>query len=109
MCLLNLLTAKQQIPHGSPFWGEYLDVATWAHRGHMAWPAINGGGACYKNEVNWDDIYNNYRITTMPADPWNQLAWIDWPRYLGEPSYTVDWSAAEPSYTSHRVYCCVDQ
>ncbi|EAP3072091.1 phage tail protein [Salmonella enterica] len=93
---VKFVNGKAQIPHGSPFWGEYLDVATWAHRGHMAWPAINGGVRVIKNKVDWDDIYNNYRITTMPADPWNQLAWIDWPRYLGEPSYTVDWSAAEP-------------
>lgn len=93
---VKFVNGKANIPQGAPFWGEYLDVATWAHRGHMAWPAINGGVRAIKNEIDWDDIYNNYRILEMPESPWDQKAWIDWPRYLGEPSYTVDWSADEP-------------
>lgn len=94
---LKFVNGKAQIPHGSPFWGEYLDVATWAHRGHMAWPAINGDVRAIKDAINWDDIYNNYRITTMPAEPWRQTAWVDWPRYLGKPSYTVDWYTDDPN------------
>lgn len=94
---VRFVDGKAIIPHGAPFWGEYLDVATWAHRGHMAWPAINGDVRIIKNSVDWDDIYDNYRITTMPSDPWSQTAWIDWPRYLGEPTYTVDWSSDDTS------------
>lgn len=93
---IRFVNGKAMVPQGSPFWGEYMDVATWAHRGHMAWPAINGGVRAIQDTVDWDDIYDNYRITTMPANPADQLAWIDWPRYLGKPSYTVDWSSPEP-------------
>ncbi|SQI32113.1 Uncharacterised protein [Serratia plymuthica] len=32
---------KTQIPQGAPYWGEYLDIATFAFDGTLAWDAIN--------------------------------------------------------------------
>lgn len=94
---LRFVNGRATIPQGAPFWGEYLDVATWAHRGHMAWPAINGDVRVISNPVDWDDIYDNYRNTGEVAEPYSQLAWIDWERYLGSPSYVVDWNSNDPN------------
>lgn len=89
---VRVVNGQTQIPHGAPFWGEYLDVATYAHRGYMAWEAINGGVREITSDVDWDDLYDNYRITDMPEDPTSQLAWIDWPRYLGSSAPEVNWN-----------------
>jgi len=90
---------EAQIPHGSPFWGEYLDVVTYAHRGHMTWNAINADVQRIQEDVDglidWQDVYDNYRVLQMPVSPHDPLAWIDWPSYLGKPSYTAIWSGAD--------------
>lgn len=94
-----------QIPHGYPFWGEYLDCATMAHRGHMTWDSINATAQKIQENVdgliNWDEI-PNYLITN-PTEHWSSLAWIDWPRYLGVPSYTVQWGGASSKETTYGV------
>lgn len=90
---LRFVNGRAQIPHGAPFWGEYLDVVTFAHRGHMAWEAINASVAPIVEPVDWDVVYDAHRVTTMPADPCSSVAWIDWTGYLGQPTYTVDWNA----------------
>lgn len=88
---LRFVNGRAKIPHGAPFWGEYLDVVTYAHRGHMAWEAINASVARIEEFVDWEAIYDYHRVTTMPDDPCSSLAWIDWPGYLGKPTYTVAW------------------
>lgn len=96
---LRFVNGRAQIPHGAPFWGEYLDVVTFAHRGHMVWEAINASVAPIADPIDWDAVYDSHRVVTMPEDPCNSLSWIDWPGYLGKPSYTVDWNADYlPSY-----------
>lgn len=86
---LMFVNGKTNIPHGAPFYGEYLDVVSYAHRGHMTWQAINASVQKIKQDVDglisWDDIYNNYRIL-QSSTPWNSEAWIDWGRYLGNPA-----------------------
>lgn len=89
---LRFVNGEAQIPHGAPFWGEYTDVVTMAHRGHMAWPAINGGLRSIKNNIDWERVYNEFRVTTMPTDPTDPLAWVRWEDYLGHNEYTPDWS-----------------
>lgn len=92
---LRFVNGQAQIPHGSPFWGEYLDVVSFAHRGHMTWAAINGGLQKINNAINWDTLYDSYRVTTMPADPADPLAWVRWDDYLGVDQYSVNWSVDE--------------
>ena len=95
---LVFTNGKAQIPHGAPFWGEYLDMATFAHRGHMAWDSINGGVRHIEDAVDWQLIYDQYRNLDS-TEPWRSKAWINWPAYLGQPSYTVRWSGASaPTY-----------
>lgn len=89
---LTFTNGVAKVPQGSPFWGEYLDVASFAHRGHMSWPAINASVCVIEDSINWTTVFNSHRVTTMPANPEKSLAWVDWPTYLGKPAYTVDWS-----------------
>lgn len=102
---IRVTDGKAQIPHGAPFWGEYLDVATYAHRGYMAWGAINGGVRKIASEVDWEDIYDNYRVTIMPADPTDQLAWIDWSGYLGAEAPDVNWSEDAELKLIENIIC----
>lgn len=94
---LVFINGQARIPHGAPFWGEYLDSATYAHRGHMTWDSINGTVQKIQEnidgKIDWQDIYDNYRITENIGKPWLPLSWIDWPTYLGKPAYIVQWGA----------------
>lgn len=54
-----------QIPHGSPNWGEYLDVATYAYVGSLAWDAINASVQAYKADgvtVDWNTDGTTYPV-----------------------------------------------
>ena len=97
-------TAK--IPSGAPFWGEYLDTATIAHRGHMTWEAINASVQKIQEDVdgliNWQTVYDNWRITTGVTKPWESQAWIDWKGYLGD-SYTPVWGGSDPKAKEYPV------
>lgn len=97
---LEFTNGMAQIPHGSPFWGEYLDVATFAHRGHMAWGAINATVQNIADEIDWSSVLD-YRVTTSDT-PWLSETWVDWNNYLtqelGRPensSYLVLWGSGE--------------
>lgn len=64
-CVPLLFTNGQaKIPHGAPFWGEYLDSATYAHRGHMTWDSINATVQKIQENVDgkidWDEILKSY-------------------------------------------------
>lgn len=88
---LMFVNGKTQIPSGAPFYGEWLDVVSFAHRGHMAWMAINATVKNISETVDWQNIYDNYRITSSDT-PYKTTAWIDWASYLGDPSgYTPIW------------------
>lgn len=89
---LLFIDGEAQIPHGSPFWGEYLDVATFAHRGHMTWDAINGSVQALENEIDWQEVYDKWRVTTMPSEPYSSVVWVDWNSYLGKDNYTPNWN-----------------
>jgi hypothetical protein len=94
-----------RIPHGAPFWGEYLDVATYAHRGHMTWNSINASVQKIQENVNgaidWQTVYDNFR--RVGPEPWLPGAWIDWPAYLGVPSYTVQWGGSAAKEVEYPV------
>ena len=87
---LQFVNGLAQIPHGAPFWGEYLDVLTFAHRGHMTWAAINGSVQKINNVIDWNEVLT-YRRNVMPEKPWEPLAWVDWDAYLGVDQYSVNW------------------
>lgn len=84
---------RTQIPAGAPWWGQYLDVVGFAHRGHLAWPAINANVQQIAETIDWDVVYANHRITNSNT-PWEPLAWVDWPGYLGTSGYTPVWGSS---------------
>lgn len=94
---LEFVNGRAKIPHGAPFWGEWLDVITYAHRGHMTWGAINASVQTIQEDVagaiDWQRIYDEFRVLDT-KEPHRSTVWIDWPRYLGYPSYTVNWGGS---------------
>lgn len=99
---LRFVNGQAQIPHGSPFWGEYLDVLTMAHRGHMTWDSINGSVQVINNDIDWDQVLA-HRNETMPSTPWSSLAWVDWDAYLGKGVYDVDWNKKGKEYAASWI------
>lgn len=89
-----------QIPSGAPFWGQYLDVVSYAHRGHVSWPAINASVQNIEDVVDWNIIYNQHRILTNNT-PWETTKWIDWQGYLSK-EYTVLWGSNNAA-TKHLI------
>lgn len=82
-----------QIPHGAPFWGEYLDIAAFAHRGHMETESIDGRVKDIKNVIDWSVVYQHYRILD-PVNITDSRAWVNWNGYLNNTEgYTLDWGA----------------
>lgn len=92
--LVNFTNGVAQIPHGAPSFGEYLDVATFAHRGHMRWEAINGGVATIDANIDWQLLWDQYRSTDIGEKPWLSTNWIKWAQYEIDHGvkYNVDWS-----------------
>ena len=90
---LWFVNGKAQIPHGAPFWGEWLDVFTIAHRGHMTWDAINASVQKIAEPIDWDRVYNEFRITdpAQVTDMTSGKAWVNWAGLLGKPNYTAIW------------------
>jgi len=86
-----------KIDQGTPFWGEYLDIATYAHRGHGAWAAINATVQEIKSTVDWTQVFA-HRITTMPTDPTARTAWVDWDTLLGANVYSPNWDQEATTY-----------
>lgn len=95
-----------RIPHGPPFYGEYLDTATIAHRGHMTWEAINASVQKIQEDVdgliNWQTVYDSWRVTTGVTEPWNSDAWINWKGYLGDDPTPI-WGGADSKATEYPV------
>lgn len=89
---LTFVNGQAQVPHGAPFWGEYLDVASFAHRGMLAWNAINATPKPTVTPINFDLALTN-RVTTTPVDS-SQLAeqykTVNWAAMGGDP--VIDWS-----------------
>ncbi|MBS1079236.1 hypothetical protein [Gluconobacter kondonii] len=52
------------IPHGDPHWGEYLDKATFAFDGHLAWGAINATVVAVNADgsVDWSKDGTQYDV-----------------------------------------------
>ena len=40
--MMNFVNGKTQIPHGEPYWGEYVDKVTFAFDGALGWDSIVG-------------------------------------------------------------------
>jgi hypothetical protein len=101
---LLFVNGQAQIPHGAPYWGEYLDVATFAYRGALAWDAINATPKPFIETIDWASVYTN-RINTSVSEPHKQNVWVDWASVIGsEP--TIDWSGATtPEYQIEWINC----
>jgi len=89
---LTFVNGLAQVPHGAPFWGEYLDVSTFSHRGMLAWNAINATPKPTVTPIDFDLALAN-RVTTTPVDS-SQLAeqykTVNWAAMGGDP--VIDWS-----------------
>lgn len=95
-----------KIPQGAPLWGEYLDIASFCHRGHMETEAIDGKVKNIIEQVDWDTVYLHYRITN-PTNITDSRAWINWNGYLNNTEgYALDWAGTyqEP----HLVDAVID-
>lgn len=92
---LMFTNGRAKIPQGAPYWGEYLDTASIAFRGHMTWEAINASVQKIQEDldgqIDWNAVYNTYRVTTAVPDPSLSTAWVRWADMLGS-MYTPVWS-----------------
>jgi len=52
------------VPHGAPYYGEYLDLATFAFDGHLTWDAINARVQALKpnGDTDWDNPGEKYEV-----------------------------------------------
>lgn len=52
---MDFVDGRCLIPHGAPYWGEYLDKATQAFDGHLTWGAINASVQKIEADgtINW--------------------------------------------------------
>ena len=65
------------IPHGAPHWGEYLDKATFAFDGVLAWEAINASvqGLKADGSVDWDNGGAQYDVDWIIAHTGQKINW----------------------------------
>ena len=65
------------IPHGAPHWGEYLDKATFAYVGELAWGAINASVQALKPDgsVDWDNDGVQYDVDWIIAHTGQKINW----------------------------------
>lgn len=76
---LNYANGQTQVPTGSPYWGQYLDKATFAYVGQLSWDSIEGdvvkinpdGSIDWQNsgtkyEVNWVVDYLGRKVGRNP-------------------------------------------
>ncbi|WP_017445804.1 hypothetical protein [Gayadomonas joobiniege] len=63
------------IPHGAPHYGEYLDIATFAFKGALAWDAINASvkEVLPDGTVNWDGDGTEYPVDWIIAWTGNKI------------------------------------
>lgn len=89
---VRIVNGVTKLPSGSPKWGNFLDIVTFAHRGHMETENIDGKVKDILDTVDWDVVYNYYLIDN-PTDLTNSRAWINWNGYLNNvDGYRLDWS-----------------
>jgi len=65
------------IPHGAPHWGEYLDKATFAFDGALAWDAINATvkGVKPDGATDWDQNGVQYDVDWIIAWTGQKINW----------------------------------
>ena len=63
----NFVDGVTRIPHGAPYWGEYLDVVTFAFRGNLGWDAINA--SAYESNTdgstNWSKRASEFKVVEL--------------------------------------------
>ncbi|GAB7531609.1 hypothetical protein PS3A_40230 [Pseudomonas sp. 3A(2025)] len=66
-----------QIPHGAPHWGQYLDKATFAFEGALAWDAINAGVKALKadGETDWNRTGTQHDVDWIIAWTGQKIDW----------------------------------
>lgn len=63
----NFVNGVTRIPHGAPYWGEYLDVVTFAFRGNLGWDAINASAyaANADGSTNWNQKTTEFKVLEL--------------------------------------------
>lgn len=66
-----------KIPHGAPHWGEYLDKATMAFEGALAWDAINASVKAIDPDgsINWNKDGVEYPVDWIIAHTGQKIDW----------------------------------
>ena len=61
---MTFTKGKTQIPQGAPYWGQYLDIATFAFDGTLAWDAINAQVRAVdaSGNVDWSSDGKRYDV-----------------------------------------------
>lgn len=62
--ILPYTNGLTKVPHGSPYFGEYLDKATFAYVGELTWDAINASVQAVKADgsIDWSNDGQQYDI-----------------------------------------------
>lgn len=65
------------IPHGAPYWGEYLDKATFAFDGALGWDSIVATvyGLDTEGDTDWDSYGTQYDVDWLINYQGNKIDW----------------------------------
>lgn len=74
---LPFVKGLMSIPHGAPNWGEYLDKATFAFVGNLAWDAINASvrGVQPDGSTDWNKDGLQYDVEWIIAVTGQKIDW----------------------------------
>lgn len=76
--MLNWINGKTQIPHGAPYWGEYLDKFTFAFDGALGWKSIVATVYGLKDDgvtTDWDKKGTQYDVDWVIAYTGQKIDW----------------------------------
>ncbi|QYW05821.1 tail formation protein [Vibrio phage vB_VpaP_G1] len=61
---LDWVNGKTQIPHGPPYWGEYVDKVTFGFRGNLGWDSIVATVYAQNEDgsTNWNKLGEEYEL-----------------------------------------------
>lgn len=73
----SFVAGATSIPHGAPHWGEYLDKATFAFEGALAWDAINASvqALAPDGSTDWSKDGKQYDVDWIIACTGQKINW----------------------------------
>lgn len=75
--LMTFVDGRVVIPHGAPHWGEYLDKATMAFDGALAWEAVNASVQALRPDgtIDWSTPGKEYPVDWIIAWTGQKIDW----------------------------------